>query len=92
MSSIHRPRKKKKTTNGSLHSDHGAVITDHENGVQAPAFPLAAFFWPARKSASPWVILPLSLMVVGLFRWAVGFWGYSGKLSDLFMHSMTDNR
>lgn len=46
--------------------------------VRAPAFPLAAFLWPARSSSSQWEVLPLVLMVVGLFRWAAGLWGYSG--------------
>ncbi|KAB5579979.1 ALG6, ALG8 glycosyltransferase family-domain-containing protein, partial [Coniochaeta sp. 2T2.1] len=46
--------------------------------VRTPTFPLAAFLWPARGSVSQWEILPLILMVVGLFRWAAGFWGYSG--------------
>lgn len=47
--------------------------------LRAPAFPLAAFLWPARTSLSQWEVLPLVLMVVGLFRWAAGLWGYSGK-------------
>ncbi|UKZ81338.1 hypothetical protein TrVFT333_009110 [Trichoderma virens FT-333] len=46
--------------------------------VRTPAFPLAAFMWPARTSLSQWEVLPLVLMVVGLFRWAAGLWGYSG--------------
>jgi hypothetical protein len=28
---------------------------------------------------SQWEVLPLILMVVGLFRWAAGLWGYSGE-------------
>ncbi len=47
----------------------------------APPFPLAALLWPARGSASQWELLPLILMVVGLFRWAAGLWGYSGAAS-----------
>lgn len=47
--------------------------------VRAPAFPLAAFLWPARSSSSQWEVLPVILMVAGLFRWAAGLWGYSGK-------------
>lgn len=35
--------------------------------------------WPARGSVSQWEVLPLQLMVVGLFKWAAGLWGYSGK-------------
>lgn len=48
--------------------------------VRVPTFPLAAFLWPARGSATQWEVLALTLMVVGLFRWAAGLWGYSGKL------------
>ena len=51
---------------------------DKKSAPQSPAFPLVAFFWPARKSTSQWVILPLVLMIVGLFRWCAGLWGYSG--------------
>jgi len=46
--------------------------------VRAPGFPLAAFLWPARGSASQWEILPLILLVAALFRWAAGLWRYSG--------------
>lgn len=73
-SSTHRPRKKNSTATPAPGS--GPVITD--SYPPRPAFPLASFLWPAKKSTSQWVILPLVLMVVGLFRWALGFWGYSG--------------
>ncbi|KAL8404250.1 hypothetical protein RB594_009201 [Gaeumannomyces avenae] len=46
--------------------------------VRVPTFPLAAFLWPARSSATQWEVSALTLMVVGLFRWAAGLWGYSG--------------
>jgi alpha-1,3-glucosyltransferase len=46
--------------------------------ARVPAFPLAAFLWPARGTVSQWELLPLILMAVGLFRWAAGLWGYSG--------------
>ncbi|SPN97793.1 related to glucosyltransferase [Cephalotrichum gorgonifer] len=46
--------------------------------VRAPAFPIASFLWPARSSISQWEVLPLILIVSGLFRWAAGLWGYSG--------------
>lgn len=45
---------------------------------QKPAFPLVAFLWAARSSTSTWTVLPVILMIVGLFRWTAGFWGYSG--------------
>ncbi|KAI1485047.1 ALG6, ALG8 glycosyltransferase family-domain-containing protein [Biscogniauxia mediterranea] len=65
----HKPRRKHKNLD---------PITKSEALVRAPSFPLAAFLWPARSSLSQWEVLPLILMVVGLFRWAAGLWGYSG--------------
>lgn len=68
----HKPRRKVK-------GDEGVQLTKSEILFRAPSFPLAAFLWPARGSVSQWVVLPLILMVVGLFRWAAGLWGYSGE-------------
>ncbi|KAI1639554.1 ALG6, ALG8 glycosyltransferase family-domain-containing protein [Biscogniauxia mediterranea] len=65
----HKPRRKHKNLDSP---------TKSEALVRAPSFPLAAFLWPARSSLSQWEVLPLILMVVGLFRWAAGLWGYSG--------------
>lgn len=70
----HKPRRKLKNSD-----DNGAQLTKSETLYRAPSFPLAAFLWPARGSVSPWEGLPLILMVVGLFRWAAGLWGYSGE-------------
>ncbi|KAF4458303.1 glucosyltransferase [Fusarium albosuccineum] len=73
--SPHKPRRKtKKAGNGGgeKHSSRAETL------VRAPAFPLGAFLWPARTSSSQWEVLPVILMVVGLFRWAAGLWGYSG--------------
>jgi alpha-1,3-glucosyltransferase len=78
----HKPRKKKKTLSGIQQTDTNADIVsidEHSNAVK-PAFPLVAFLWPARGTTSQWVLIPLILMIVGLFRWTVGLWGYSGKL------------
>ncbi|KAH9999742.1 glycosyltransferase family 57 protein [Xylariaceae sp. FL0662B] len=72
--SPHKPRRKAKKT---THFDPLAH-TKPESLVRTPSFPLAAFLWPARSSLSQWEVLPLILMVVGLFRWAAGLWGYSG--------------
>ena len=74
--SSHKAGKKK---NGQSHSITNDIARlEKKTGPQSPAFPLVAFFWPARKGTSQWVILPLVLMVVGLFRWCAGLWGYSG--------------
>ncbi|KAI1105487.1 glycosyltransferase family 57 protein [Jackrogersella minutella] len=72
--SPHKPRRKNKKT---AHFDSVANVKP-EALIRTPSFPLAAFLWPARSSLSQWEVLPLILMVVGLFRWAAGLWGYSG--------------
>jgi alpha-1,3-glucosyltransferase len=70
----HKPRRKVKNGEGK-----GFQLSKAETLVRTPSFPLSAFLWPARASVSQWEVLPLILMVVGLFRWAAGLWGYSGK-------------
>ena len=75
------PRKSRKRIADSSHKNvpkHDAVVVDSQTGNQRPAFPLASFLWPARRSTSQWIILPLVLMAVGFLRWCVGLWGYSG--------------
>ncbi|KAI1612327.1 alpha-1,3-glucosyltransferase [Exophiala viscosa] len=76
----HRPRKKRKSIQSLTRS---ATITDivkidSQDNIVTPEFPLVAFLWPARGTTSQWVLLPLILMIVGLFRWCVGLWGHSG--------------
>lgn len=75
--SSHRARKKKTTS--SLGSNQ--LVLDTGNDKRSPAFPLVSFLWSARAGVSQWLILPLILMAVGLFRWAVSLWGYSGAWS-----------
>jgi alpha-1,3-glucosyltransferase len=78
LPSPHKPRRKaKRVGNGASN------LSTTESGplVRTPSFPLAGFLWPARGVASEWELLPLILMVVGLFRWAAGLWSYSGALS-----------
>lgn len=65
----HKPRRKAKKPD---------LLARSETLVRTPFFPLSAFLWPARSSLSQWEVLPLILMVTGLFRWAAGLWGYSG--------------
>jgi hypothetical protein len=79
--SPHKPRRKvKKSSNGSeVSSVASSSVTKRPPPSTKPTYPLAAFLWPARSSVSQWEILPLILMAVGLFRWAAGLWGYSGK-------------
>ncbi|KAI2623575.1 glycosyltransferase family 57 protein [Hypomontagnella submonticulosa] len=72
--SPHKPRRKTKKT---AHFDSTPHVKT-EALIRTPSFPLAAFLWPARTSLSQWEVLPLILMVAGLFRWAAGLWGYSG--------------
>ena len=74
----YKPGKKKNGDVAPAISSTELAKLDKKLAPQSPAFPLVAFFWPARKSTSQWVILPLVLMIVGLFRWCAGLWGYSG--------------
>ncbi|KAF2705111.1 glycosyltransferase family 57 protein [Pleomassaria siparia CBS 279.74] len=75
----HKPRRRKRIEEGSLaHVTHGTLDRDHTTHARKPAFPLVAFLWPAKGTVSQWVTIPLILMVVGLFRWTTGLWGYSG--------------
>ena len=74
--SNHRPRKKRRQAS-PVKARSDLVLLDSSKHPK-PAFPLVAFLWPARGIGSQWVMLPLILMVVGLFRWTTSFWGYSG--------------
>ncbi|EFQ35249.1 ALG8 glycosyltransferase family ALG6 [Colletotrichum graminicola] len=84
--SPHKPRRRGRKTSSNGDDGAGTVINastesqvlKKEALVKVPVFPLASFLWPARGSVSQWQVLPLILMVVGLFRWAAGLWGYSG--------------
>jgi alpha-1,3-glucosyltransferase len=75
--SSHRPRPKKKQLLAASPGSNDLIL---EPGTPraAPAFPLVSFLWGARGGVSQWLVLPLTLMAVGLFRWAVSLWGYSG--------------
>jgi len=79
--SPYKPRRKAKKTGSANASEVSSVAssTKRPQVGNRPTYPLAAFLWPARN-VSQWEILPLILMAVGLFRWAAGLWGYSGKL------------
>ena len=80
-SSSHRPRKKRKLIPSFEDSSSAnLVVTEDKSNALKPAFPLVAFLWPARGVTSQWVVLPLILMIVGLFRWCAGLWGYSGMI------------
>ncbi|KAK3670591.1 Glucosyltransferase-like protein [Recurvomyces mirabilis] len=74
--SSHRPRKKRI---GEPITSNGTVTTDPSTKQDKPAFPLAAFFWPAKGTGlSQWILLPIILMIVFLFRWTTAMWPYSG--------------
>lgn len=79
--SPHKPRRRAKKSPNS--APRTTIVTEvvqkREPPAKEPLFPLASFLWPARGSTSQWEVLPLILMVVGLFRWPAGLWGYSGK-------------
>ncbi|KAH8426681.1 dolichyl-P-Glc:Man(9)GlcNAc(2)-PP-dolichol alpha-1,3-glucosyltransferase ALG6 [Aspergillus melleus] len=72
----HRPRKKRKFASSFAGSNDSLIL--ETDGKPSPAFPLVSFLWAARAGVSQWLVLPLILMAVGLFRWAVSLWGYSG--------------
>ncbi|KAH7087212.1 ALG6, ALG8 glycosyltransferase family-domain-containing protein [Paraphoma chrysanthemicola] len=75
----HKPRRRRKIEEGSLaFVTHGTLDLDETTNSRKPAFPLVSFLWPAKGTVSQWVTIPLILMVVGLFRWSTGLWGYSG--------------
>ncbi|KIX92796.1 uncharacterized protein Z520_11459 [Fonsecaea multimorphosa CBS 102226] len=80
-SNSHRPRKKRKQPSALIRSN---TITDivkidpDDTSAIMPEFPLVAFLWPARGTTSQWILLPLILIIVGLFRWSVGLWDHSG--------------
>ncbi|KAL4810566.1 ALG6, ALG8 glycosyltransferase family-domain-containing protein [Aspergillus unguis] len=75
--SSYRPRKKRKSA-ALFAGSNNPLTVDTGEGKAAPAFPLVSFLWGARAGVSQWLVLPLVLMTVGLFRWAVSLWGYSG--------------
>ncbi|KFX89816.1 hypothetical protein V490_06797 [Pseudogymnoascus sp. VKM F-3557] len=88
--SPHKPRRKGKKAGGEVsfasnvikHSagrakDSTGSFSASSTGIK-PAYPLASFMWSARGGVSQWTVLPIVLMVVGMFRWAAGLWGYSG--------------
>ncbi|KAI4136278.1 MAG: hypothetical protein LQ341_005726 [Variospora aurantia] len=77
MGSPQKPRKRRKDDTPPPKASK-TVVPKSKPRTPSPQFPLASFLWPAKKSTSQWVILPLVLMAVGLFRWTTGFWGYSG--------------
>jgi hypothetical protein len=79
----HRARKKKGLDSPLTRTPTTAniVTVDGQNNAVKPEFPLVAFLWPARGTTSQWILIPLILIVVGLFRWTVGLWGYSGQSS-----------
>ncbi|EEQ85308.1 hypothetical protein RJZ56_001305 [Blastomyces dermatitidis] len=75
----HRPRKKRRLLSTAAPHSNVDLITNADSSKPSPAFPIVSFLWPARAGVSQWVVLPLILMVVGLFRWSVSLWGYSGQ-------------
>jgi hypothetical protein len=76
----HKPRRRRRQTDLASSSLASYTIETFDDGTKRPNFPLVAFLWPAKGSVSQWIVLPCILMAVGLFRWATGFWGYSGML------------
>ncbi|KAJ8061679.1 hypothetical protein OCU04_009480 [Sclerotinia nivalis] len=83
--SPHKPRSRGQQYKKAM-SESDSIATPtapaaRRTGGNQPTYPLASLLWSARSSTSQWVVLPLILMAVGLFRWATGLWGYSGYQS-----------
>jgi alpha-1,3-glucosyltransferase len=68
---------------GRVKGSSGPITTS--SAALKPAYPLAAFLWSARGGVSQWMVLPIILMIVGMFRWAAGLWGYSGTLIGIIV-------
>ena len=79
-SNVYKPRRKKNSSQVVKNNDQGTdiVLLDDQHSQQTPEFPLVAFLWPAKEHTSSWAVLPLILLIVGLFQWALGLWDYSG--------------
>ncbi len=53
------------------------------SAISPADFPLASFLWPAKGSSdSQWLVVPLILMVVTVFRWSTSLWPYSGYRAE----------
>ncbi len=71
--SPHKPRRKIKKLGATSN------LSSTEALVQRLPSPWLLSSGQLGGSVSQWELLPLILMVVGLFRWAAGLWGYSGR-------------
>lgn len=75
---VHKARKRRKDTPSDCEEKSDVTPASSQIYTLTPAFPLQAFLWAARGGVSQRVVLPLVLMFAGLYRWAAGFWNYSG--------------
>ena len=91
----HKPRRKKKSISGISRTETNTDIVsiDEQTHAAKPEFPLVAFLWPTRGTTSQWLLIPLILIIVGLFRWTVGLWEYSGMtyIKSLVLFSVVNN-
>lgn len=76
-STPHKPRKKKRQLVRSNTLTDIAKVEPGSDSIN-PEFNLVSFLLPARGK-SQWISIPLILIFIGLFRWATGIWGYSGR-------------
>src|SRR5271170_5700899 len=89
--SPHKPRRKVKKGGSDISTAPSERPSRSSPPGHKPTYPLTAFLWPARGSISQWEVLPLTLMAVGLFRWAAGLWGYSGKAREYISQNIQAN-
>ena len=77
----HKPRRKRRADDLPVAAYGGSVVSTAEDGTKTPTFPLVSFLWPAKGNVSQWIVLPMILIIVGLFRWTTSLWPYSGTPS-----------
>ena len=75
---LNKGRRSKVDVDSDYDVDHGLVLRDVRSKVMSPAFPLAAYLWPARGTVPFEYGILMIIMVTSLFKWSTGFWPYSG--------------
>lgn len=71
-----------KAPRGAINIDddisRGLILHDARSNSKRPAFPLAAYLWPAKGTVSLKYGIVMVLLATSLFKWATGLWTYSG--------------
>ena len=72
-------REHKAQDSTAIEVQHGLVVYDGATKSERPAFPLAAYLWPAKGTVSLSYSITMILLITTLFRWTTSLWAYSGK-------------